>query len=41
MQVERDGRQRGRNDGPVHVLHEQGGRDDEGGESGGAHLAAF
>ena len=32
MQVERDRRQRGRNDGPVHVLHEQGGRDDEGGE---------
>ena len=41
MQVERDRRQRGRNDGPVHVLHEQGGRDDEGGENGGAHGAAF
>ena len=37
MQIERDGRQRGRNDGPVHVLHEQGGGDDEGGENGGAH----
>ena len=41
MQVERDRRQRGRNDGPVHVLHEQGGRDDEGGESGGAHSGSF
>ena len=37
MQVERDRRQRGRDDRPVHVLHEQRGRDDEGGESGGAH----
>ena len=41
MQVERDRRQRGRNDGPVHVLHEQGGRDDEGGKSGGAHSGSF
>ena len=36
-QVERDRRQRRRDHGPVHVLHEQGGRDDEGGENSGAH----
>ena len=37
VQVKRDRRQRGRNDGAVHVLHEERGRDDEGGENGGAH----
>ena len=37
VQIERDRGQRGRDDRSVHVLHEQGGRDDEGGEEGGTH----
>ena len=37
MEVERNRRQRSRNHRPVHVLHEQCGGDDEGGQQGGAH----
>ena len=37
MEVGRDRGQRGRKHRAVHVLHEQGGRDDEGGQNGGTH----
>src|SRR5208337_3061227 len=37
MEVVRDRRQRSRDHRAVHVLHEQGGGDDEGGEQGWAH----